>query len=81
MMDKASLKKYYITDKSVSDTLIEQGASLQKDENGYFVFGWTQGVAAVDLYNPNNCATYLCWLENEVPKGIKAYFNQFKCIE
>lgn len=81
MMDKANLKKHYITDKSVSDTLIEQGASIEKDEGGYFVVGWTQGVAAVDLHNQDNCATYLCWLENDTPKGIKVYFNQFKCVE
>ena len=80
-MYKSKFKKYYITDKSVSDTLIEQGASLQMDEGGYFVVGWTQGVAAVDLYNEDNCATYLCWMENDIPRGIKVYFNQFKCVE
>jgi hypothetical protein len=80
-MSNTNLKKHYITDKSVSDTLIEQGASLQMDEGGYFVVGWTQGVAAIDLHNQDNCATYLCWMENYISKGIKVYFNQFKCVE
>lgn len=80
-MDKTKLKKHYITDKSVNDALIEQGASLQEDGGGHFVIGWTQGVVAIDLYDENNCATYLCWLENDTPKGIKVYFNQFKCVE
>lgn len=37
------LKKHYITDNSVIKTLIEQGAILQQDEDGYFEIEVTQG--------------------------------------
>lgn len=73
------MKKYYLSQELV-EALLAQEAELEKDEGGYYVTGWTRGVAAIDLFNRNNCATYLCWYEKDTERavGIKAYFNQFK---
>lgn len=74
------MEKIYIN-KELSDCLIEQNANLEKDDNGYYINGWTQGVAEIDITNTDNCATYLCWYENNNPVGIKAYFYQFRRAE
>jgi hypothetical protein len=75
-----TINKYYIIGDAFIKGLLEQGAKLQQDDGGYFVMGWTQGVASIDIVNTYNCATYLCWMEGEKPVAVKIYFNQFKQV-
>lgn len=70
------MRKYYLA-KVLADCLLEQNAPLSNDEGGYYIMGWTQGVAELDLFNPRNNATYLCWMNGEKAEGIKAYLHEF----
>jgi hypothetical protein len=72
---------FRILDKDLIDYMLSLKMPLRQSSTGeYFMLGWTQGVAAIDLFNTNNCATYLCCFKGNESVGVKAYFNQFEKI-
>jgi hypothetical protein len=70
---------------ALGQSLLKQGAAVERDDTGYYITGWIQGYQPQEspgcYYNP--CKKYLCWWQPgcSEPVGMEIYHNQIKEVQ